>query len=344
VTGSSDAAADVVVERVTVPAYRDLLARTDAPSGSSWGVFGDGDQVGTLNFLTPAAVRRGAAAVRDGCVFNLDHTLDAFPGPIRSRTPLRHVIQHFGDRPDGTFGPVEDGTSTVIDDYLDGFYPQASSQIDGLRHVAHEDHGLYGGVPRDAIRPGTEVLGIQHWADHGVCGRGVLVDVERYRRSAGRPLNHLSSEWIDAGDLQAALDRQSVVLQPGDMVLIRTGYQDHLRSFAEDDATAIRSAGLAPTRAIVGWLWDNQVSLVAADNLAVEAVGSTRIGDFGPGRKGRLHAQLVALLGLALGELWYLDALAAACAESGHYDFQLVCSPINLVGGVGTPANATAIA
>jgi kynurenine formamidase len=127
-------------------------------------------------------------------------------------------------------------------------------------------------------------------------------------------------------------------------VLIRTGYQDHLRSFAEDDATAIRSAGLAPTRAIVGWLWDNQVSLVAADNLAVEAVGSTRIGDFGPGRKGRLHAQLVALLGLALGELWYLDALAAACAESGHYDFQLVCSPINLVGGVGTPANATAIA
>jgi kynurenine formamidase len=325
-----------------VPSYADLERRVDAPAGSSWGVFGAGDEIGAINFLTPETVRRGAAAVRSGQVFNLDYPLDAFPGPIRWRRPTRHVLQNIGTRPDGTLGPQEE-ESNLIDDYLDSFYPQGSSQIDGLRHVVHTEHGLYGGISRTDIRPGTQTLGVQRWAEHGIAGRGVLVDIARYRESIGEPLSHPDSDWIDVDLLEETLRQQGTEVLPGDMVLMRTAYPDHLRRHLDDDQAASRSAGLAPTRRMVSWLWDRQVPLVASDNIAVEATGSARPGDFGEGADSRLHAQLIPLLGLAIGELWKLDSLGEACAADRAYEFQLVCKPLNLVGGVGTPANATAI-
>lgn len=330
------------VGKADVPSYAELQRRRDAPEGSSWGVFGAGDEIGAINFLTPEAVRRGAAAVRTGRMFTLDHPLDAFPGPIRWRPPLRHVLQNIGTRADGTLGPREE-ESAFIDDYLDSFYPQGSSQIDGLRHVVHTEHGLYGGVSRTEIRAGTETLGVQRWAEHGIAGRGVLVDVARYRESIGEPLSHPDSEWIDVDLLEKTLRHQGTEILPGDMVLVRTAYHDHLRRHLDDDHAATMSAGLAPTRRMVSWLWDHQVPLVASDNLAVEATGSARSGDFGDGPDSRLHAQLIPLLGLAIGELWKLDPLGEACAADRAYEFQLVCQPLNLVGGVGTPANATAI-
>jgi hypothetical protein len=56
-----------------------------------------------------------------------------------------------------------------------------------------------------------------------------------------------------------------------------------------------------------------------------------------------MHQQLIALLGMAIGELWRLDELAEDCARDGIYEFLVVSKPLNLVGGVGSPANAVAI-
>ena len=75
------------------PDYAGLLARTDAPAGSSWGVFGADDEVGTLNFITPEITRQAAALVQRGRVFNLDHRLDAFQPPVtRHRHQPTHTI------------------------------------------------------------------------------------------------------------------------------------------------------------------------------------------------------------------------------------------------------------
>jgi kynurenine formamidase len=101
------------------------------------------------------------------------------------------------------------------------------------------------------------------------------------------------------------------------------------------------------------WLWDHRVPLIATDNLAVENIPVTpnetyltqeeRDSGVRSPYTGMLHRQLIPLLGIALGELWFLDDLAAECRSTGRWDFMLVAKPLNLVGGVGSPANAVAI-
>ena len=103
------------------------------------------------------------------------------------------------------------------------------------------------------------------------------------------------------------------------------------------------------------WLWDHQVSVIAADNLGVEASPRHREVDRDfelPGQQvpakgvdhnGMLHRPLIPLLGMPMGELWALDELAADCAADGVYEFLLVCKPLNVLGGAGSPPNATAV-
>jgi kynurenine formamidase len=324
-----------------VPTYAQLRARTDAPPGSSWGVFGEGDEVGTINFLTPERVLAASRTVRRGAVFNLDYPLD-FGAPSSRRKPPAHTIVHLGLQ-DGKIGIV-DPPATILDDQLDGFFLQGSTQIDGLRHHAHPDHGFYGGAPAERMVAGDPTLGVNRWADHGIVGRGVLIDVARHREAEGRPLDHAGCETIDRGLLEETLAAQGTELQLGDMVLVRTDWMSHLAKHRDDPPTAFMSAGLAQTYDVVEWLWDSQVPLVATDNMEVEARLGTPSSEFGEGFfHARLHDQLIPLLGMALGELWRLEELAADCADDGVYEFMLVAKPLNLTGGVGTPANAVAI-
>src|SRR5690606_17146415 len=105
----------------TIPTYDELLARTDAPAGSAWGLWGADDQLGTLNLLTPDRVVRAAGLVRTGRRFNLDHPVNAFePYPSGTRRPAQHHT--FANNP------------YHRDDWVDSFYMQSSSQIDSLRH------------------------------------------------------------------------------------------------------------------------------------------------------------------------------------------------------------------
>lgn len=328
--------------RHKVPSYAELRARTDAPPGSSWGVFGDGDELGTINFLTPDRVLAASKTVRRGAVFNLDYTLDAFAAVSPRRTAPRHSIVHLGLR-NGRVGPI-DGPGPILDDYLDSFFPQASTQIDGLRHHAHVDYGFYGGAPADRMVAGDPMLGVNRWAEHGIVGRGVLIDVARHREAEGRPLDHPGCEPIDQRLLDGTLAAQHTQLLPGDMVVIRTDWPAHARACADDRHAAFMSAGLAQTYAVVGWLWDNQVPLVATDNMEVEARLDPPKSEFGDDVfRARLHDQLIPLLGMPMGELWNLEALASDCARDGVYEFMLVAKPLNMTGGVGTPANAVAI-
>jgi hypothetical protein len=319
-----------------VPTYAELCERTDGPKGSSWGVFGDEDEYGTLNFLTPERVAAAASCIRRGAVFGLDYPLDAFPGPLRFRDLHEHVIFSLVREDDEWKRTHVPGL--MFDDYVDHLYMQASSHIDGYRHVVHPEHGLYNGGTVDEVALGSPRLGVGRWAERGISGRGILIDVARYGESIGRPLDHGASESFGAETLNEALAAQGTTVQPGDMVLLRTGAPSHLWKHADDDEVAVRTAGLAQEKSSVAWLWDNQISLIAADNIGVESTGGEPAPD-----EVRLHPQLIPLLGMVVGELWKLDELAADCAADGVYEFFLTVKPLNLTGGVGSPANATAI-
>jgi hypothetical protein len=96
--------------------------------------------------------------VRTGTVFGLDYPADAFdPGMSLKRSAPRHTI--YSSHP------------AHRDDYLDGYYLQGSTQIDGLRHRRADDIGFYNGTPDDRIVEGTPDLGVQEWAENPIVGR-----------------------------------------------------------------------------------------------------------------------------------------------------------------------------
>jgi kynurenine formamidase len=94
--------------------------------------------------------------------------------------------------------------------------------------------------------------------------------------------------------------------------------------------------GLDPSVETAGWLWDRGIAAIAADNPALEALRVDAAVGF-------QHRRLIALQGMAIGELWDLEELAEDCAQDGVYEFMLVAAPLYIPGGVGSPANAYAI-
>jgi kynurenine formamidase len=330
---------------VAIPTYAELLARQDAPAGSAWGVFGPEDECGTLNFITPEAVRAAAALVRRGVCFNLDHTLDAFDPPVARH---RHAPTHtmFSNSPHHR------------DDRLDNLYLQGTTQVDSLRHFRHPDHGFYNRAPDERVVPGSPTIGVNRYAERCIVGRGVLLDVDRHLRASGRVLDFRAGEPFTVGLLDDVAAAQGVRLMRGDILMLRTGWLAFY--FGEMDPAerlalpeALRCPGLLQARETVAWLWDHGVAVAASDNAGLEAIPSVRDSPFvserdraagtDPIHAGLMHPTLIALLGLCIGELWDLEALAADCAATGTWDCLVSCKPLNLVGGVGSPANAIAV-
>jgi kynurenine formamidase len=329
----------------TLPDYTGLLNRHDAPPGSSWGLFGSDDQLGTLNFLELNDIRIAAAEVQVGQAYSLDLPSSAiFPSLAPTRRPVEH---HIFER-----------TPFHRDEWLDRFYTQYGSQIDGLRHIGHPDHGFYNGADPASFVPGSDALSIHHISALPVAGRAVLLDVDRHLRAQGHPIDHATSRAITAEELQKTLEAQGTTLHPGDIVLIRFGW---LRWYLTESTTEIRHGlsttlthpGLAQSHDVLRWLWDHRVSLVAADNFALECWPASTSSPFYSNAEratglrdphsGIMHRAIIGLLGMPIGELWNLDSLAAACATDRRWSFLLTVAPLALVGGVGSPANAIAL-
>lgn len=311
-----------------LPRYDDLPA---APEGgrSGWGMFGSGDNVGLLNLLTPERVIEAAGLIRKGALFPLDAPVDAFSPPIAStRGVPRHRVLHVP----GALG---------FDDVLDNFYPQGSSQWDSLGHVGYGADAFYNGATEDDVASGRRNT-IEHWARRGIAGRAVLLDMPRTFEAAGREHDPGGSTAYTVGDLEAARERANVEYRPGDILLIHTGFAAwYLNQSIESRARVGRhlaTPGIAAGEGMCRYLWDAHVAAVATDTFGVEVFPADRSTP-----TGFLHRMLIGQFGMALGELWWTDDLAADCAEDGVCEFFLSSTPLHQPGGIGSPANALAI-
>ncbi|MGH9307451.1 MAG: cyclase family protein [Acidimicrobiales bacterium] len=323
--------------RPALPDYDDLPVTPGAPPGSSWGLWGEHDVLGCLNLLGPDQVRRGLACARGGVVFSLNLELGLPDPPLFGREAFVHKVSWL-DHDAGH------------DDELSGWNTQSSSQWDGFRHIRHPEHGFYGGVDDDEH-------GVDHWARRGIVGRAVLADVGRWREEQGRPLRMDDADPIEPSDLEATLAAQGVVVEPGDILLIRTGWVTWYRSLDQVGrrglAGDLHSPGLRPGLDTARMLWDLHIAAVAADNPALEVWPPGALATPGqieeilakPARLPELfvHTSLLPLLGLPIGELWDLDALAEDCASDGNYYACLTSAALNLKSGVASPPNALAI-
>lgn len=318
-----------------VPRYADLQKNT--PPGSSWNVFPVDPGRGTANFAGPTEVAAAAATVTRGAVFNLDYPLDGFDPPMaRARRAPVHEITA--------------AHSEARDDVLREFFPQASSQLDGLRHRRASGYGFYNGVPDEAIAPGRPDLGVQLWAEKPIVGRAVLLDVAGLLADEGHPLEHRDGPALDTGVLDRACSRQGVGVRPGDIVLVHTGWARWFReappSLRDEVRTGRRATGFRQKRSLAEWIWDHRVAVFATDTFAVEVLPVRADSDFldtAPEDAGMMHQELIAKLGVPLGELWNLEDLLADSLATRRWDALCIIKPMNIVGGVGSPPNATAI-
>jgi kynurenine formamidase len=308
------------------PRYRDLPRNDVLGSNHAWGLYGEADELGSINLLTSDRVGAAAAEIRTGQIYNLSLPLNE-PNPSWSgRQPYLHTIFAAG--------------RNAQDDYLDGFYLQRSSQWDGLRHISAREFGYYNGTSPEAAGPGGDRLGIERWAEHGIAGRGVLADVARALEARGTRLGPGDDFAITPDILRGTLDDSGAALRDGDILLVRTGFLAGLMAASAADRDRYmrerKCPGLSAREDMAEFLWDSGVAAVVSDNPIIEVSP-------GSPEDGYLHRRLIPLLGMALGELFDLEALAADCAETGRPTCFFVGVPMNLPGAVGSPANALAI-
>ncbi len=314
--------------------------RAGAPELSNWGVFGDDDELGTLNYLTPDAVLRGAACIRRGRVYPLNLPVD-LPGNRPIGRPEHQKTAHLHN--------FEFAGVVVNDDYI-VLATQGSTQWDSLVHTGAIEEGVdgvfYNGVGPDDIDENGYARrnGIDNFARRGIAGRGLLLDVARMvARGADDPLP--CDYLITEAEVTACLRYQQSEVLPGDIVCFRTGWvESYLDADEAGRAALMAPVGqtFAPTSpgisADLAQLAQRQRwSAVTADNLAVE------ISPFQPDNARSAHVRMQRNLGLPFGELFCYRDLAAAAAADGRFAFFFVSQPLWIPGGMGSPANAMGI-
>jgi kynurenine formamidase len=321
-----------------LPDYNQIPGDPAKPPRSSWGLFGADDQMGTINFLTPERTAHAATLVRKGRVFSLNWEMEKPYPPILGRKAMHHTIIDLT--------PGTDDSEWGTDDFYDGYWPQSSTQWDALSHMPHPEFGYYNGVQREHItgRPGTR-NGIENWGRRGIAGRFVLADVARLREFQGRPIDASKRIEVPIQDVQDALDAQGVRLLGGDILLIRMGWIRWYDSVSMETRVAIsklggpelQAPGLSADESTLEWLWNNRIAAAVCDVPALEAMPYT------PTVEGFLHFRIIPLLGMAVGEMFALDALADDCAGDGVWEGLFTAAPLNKLGGSGSPGNALAL-
>jgi kynurenine formamidase len=304
---------------------------------NNWGKWGKDDERGAVNYITPEIIVKAARLIRDGKTFSLavplDNTGPVFPSRI---TPFHTMVSTGGDFEAGVDNAGY-GVMRFADDYI--YMPlQGSTQWDALSHGWYGEQ-LYNGFPQSSIvsapaRGGARKLGIEKVRDSFI-GRGVLIDLVRYK-GGSLPKGY----GISRADLEGALEKQGTRIETGDMVLLRTGV---VPTWYANPDPAARLDYFNPqtgiVRDVVPWIQEMEIAAIAADNIGLERLPNPE----DPATIAPLHGNILRDLGVYIGEIWWLEDLAADCEADGRYEFFLAAQPLNITGAVGSPLNPIAI-
>jgi kynurenine formamidase len=308
------------------------LVREVGRKCSNWGRWGPDDELGTLNYITPEVIVKATRLARRGVTLSLAIPLDSTGPQINQPRRFNPIHRMILTGPDFTTGAFTRPGGVGFADDMVIMALQCGTQWDALSHC-FLDGRLYNGYDANLVSSqGAKKNGIEKMARH-IATRGVLLDVPLVK---GRP-------WLEPGyavtveDLEAALRAHRVSLGAGDALLVRTGQMAMCRArggwgdYAGGDAP-----GLSFHTA--EWLHARQIAAVATDTWGMEVRPNELPDTYQP-----LHQILIPHMGLLVGEIFDLDALAADCAGDGVYEFLFVAPPLPITGAVGTPVNPLAI-
>lgn len=305
---------------------------------SNWSRWGDDDQRGTLNHVTADDIVRASRLVTKGAAISLALPYDEHgpqDGMLGRFNPIHLMTRDGADALVGTsirdfYGGVDrhfHGTDDVVIMPL-----QCGTQWDSLAHVVHDDH-IYNGYPADQVSSKGAFRNDVTNGASGMVGRGVLLDMPRA----------LGVEWLEAGTAigPAELDRAcalgGVDVGRGDFVFVRTGAIAEVRA---KGAWGRYAGGPAPGLglAAVPWLADRSVAAVATDTWGMEVRPNETPDVLQP-----LHIVFIVHMGMWIGEIFDLEALAGDCAADGRYEFFFCGPPLPFTQAVGSPLNPMAV-
>lgn len=306
------------MNRITEARGADLFEAT-----KRWGRFGDDDERGALNLLTPERVARATGLAVDGTVVACGREL-----PVRHAAdnphPALHMMVAAGDV------AARQALQSSSDFVGVAFHGMAVSHIDALCHV-FVDGRMYNGRPASDVTS----IGARHnsigVAAGGIVGRGVLLDVPRHR---GEP-------WLEPGDavevaeLDAVCAAQGVTPESGDILLISTGRDARRAEHGAWDPMAPGLAGLHPE--CVEWLAAADPSVLGSDGVSDPLPPNDHAWPM------PVHQCLLVGMGVHLLDNLRLDLLADACAAARRYEFLFVVAPLQIPQATGSPANPIAI-
>jgi kynurenine formamidase len=327
------------------------------PENSTWGDWGENDQLGRLNLITPEKVVQGMAEVKEGITFCLSLPLD-YPGgqvinKVRFPPVLRPVIRNGEPYFNYMWNKLDPRHTDIGSDDVVLLHTQYSTQWDSLAHRGALFDVMGDGNPQPVYYNGfsagedvvvsennetaARALGIEHMAAHGVQGRGVLVDL--YSEYGDFPRKEVGYD-----DLMRAMDRQKAVVEKGDMLCLWTGLDQLILGMKGNPDNSINEACAVLDgfdNKLLNWIIDSGVAAIASDNLAVEAVGK-KVPEGTSGTNLPIHELCLFRLGVHLGELWQLCDLAKWLKQNNRTRFLLTAPPLRLTGAVGSPVTPVA--
>jgi len=184
-------------------------------------------------------------------------------------------------------------------------------------------------------------LGIHNWSNHGICGRGVLLDLVHYYTADGNtlPYDPWTTHPISVAELEACAKKQGVTFRQADILLIRVGFIQKYYAVHNDAKAALREseaerfAGIEQSEDMKRFLWNNHFAAIASDQPALERWPT-------PQGVPLLHQTILGLWGMPIGEFFDLEALSQVCKETKRYTFFFTSWPLNIIGGAASPPNA----
>ena len=280
---------------------------------SKWGA---GDERGAGNWMKPQTVLRAARLIRTGEVFELGQVLSPDPKETYFNTGRGYNIYTKPSLP-------QPNTRTSNEELVVTELGQVGTQFDGFAHQ------MYGGSFYNCFqfndlftRNGFKKLGVENVGT--LMTRGVMIDVAALKGVDTLP----ESYAITPEDLQQALARQNLKLEPGDAVLVHTGWGKYI---GKDNARYGKNwPGLGAAAGV--WIAQQDPLLVGADNCCIQFQSPVPA-------ENALHGMMLIQHGIHLLESLKLEALAAARA----YEFALILQPLKIKGGTGSTVAPVAI-
>ncbi len=304
-------------------------------SPSNWGRWGATDEVGSLNFLTASEVLRGVSSVRQGKVFTCGEVIGRpggdplWPGRVPAK---RETVIDKDSYLRGDLASLPGGAE-FTDDRIEMFL-QGSTQFDALGHVWYDDK-LWNGYPASDTNGGMKKGSVLPIAQRGVVGRGVLLDVARFR----------GKEYLEKGDLLGledilgAAERQCVTIEKHDVLCLRLGFLQLLQVQGPDVFYKdFLEPGLTYSPGLVEWFHRMEIPCLSTDTISNETELDPKVGVQIP-----LHCALMRNLGIAFNEICNFEELARDCYVDGQWDFLYAAAPLKVSEATGAPVNVLAI-